>query len=184
MERKQLSKGSKVPRFQSSWVPSVTELSLSEVEVKSKCQMEPRNFGTRNPGTLMFFSYARFNTGLLSSTRSRQRARLHYWKFKSALFILAIPMVIEMFMESLFALVDIFFVSQVSVDAVTTIGLTEAILTLIYSVAIGCSSGATALVARRIGEKKTRGGFLYGFPSFDGWSSFWGSNRDSGRHFR
>lgn len=70
-----------------------------------------------------------------------------------ALFILAIPMVIEMFMESLFALVDVFFVSQVSVDAVTTIGLTEAILTLIYSVAIGCSSGATALVARRIGEK-------------------------------
>ncbi|AEE51997.1 MATE family efflux transporter [Haliscomenobacter hydrossis] len=70
-----------------------------------------------------------------------------------ALIILAIPMVIEMFMESLFALVDIFFVAKIGVEAVTTIGLTEAVLTLIYSVAIGCSSGATALVARRIGEK-------------------------------
>lgn len=70
-----------------------------------------------------------------------------------ALFLLAIPMVIEMFMESLFALVDVFFVSRVGVNAVTTVGLTEAVLTLIYSVAIGCSSGATALVARRIGEK-------------------------------
>jgi putative MATE family efflux protein len=70
-----------------------------------------------------------------------------------ALVFLAIPMVIEMFMESLFALVDVFFVSRIGVDAVTTVGLTEAVLTLIYSVAIGCSSGATALVARRVGEK-------------------------------
>jgi putative MATE family efflux protein len=70
-----------------------------------------------------------------------------------ALILLAIPMVIEMSMESLFALVDVFFVSKVGVEAVTTVGLTESILTLVYSLAIGCMSGATALVARRIGEK-------------------------------
>lgn len=82
-----------------------------------------------------------------------------------ALFLLAIPMVIEMFMESLFALVDVFFVSQVGVDAVTTIGLTEAVLTLIYSVAIGCSSGATALVARRIGEKDPKAASFTAFQA-------------------
>lgn len=82
-----------------------------------------------------------------------------------ALFLLAIPMVIEMFMESLFALVDVFFVAQVGVDAVTTIGLTEAVLTLIYSVAIGCSSGATALVARRIGEKDPKAASFTAFQA-------------------
>lgn len=82
-----------------------------------------------------------------------------------ALFLLAIPMVIEMFMESLFALVDVFFVSKVGIDAVTTIGLTEAVLTLIYSVAIGCSSGATALVARRIGEKDPKAASFTAFQA-------------------
>lgn len=82
-----------------------------------------------------------------------------------ALFLLAIPMVIEMFMESLFALVDVFFVAKVGVDAVTTIGLTEAVLTLIYSVAIGCSSGATALVARRIGEKDPKAASFTAFQA-------------------
>lgn len=82
-----------------------------------------------------------------------------------ALFLLAIPMVIEMFMESLFALVDVFFVAKVGIDAVTTIGLTEAVLTLIYSVAIGCSSGATALVARRIGEKDPKAASFTAFQA-------------------
>lgn len=82
-----------------------------------------------------------------------------------ALFLLAIPMVIEMFMESLFALVDVFFVAQVGIDAVTTVGLTEAVLTLIYSVAIGCSSGATALVARRIGEKDPKAASFTAFQA-------------------
>ena len=71
-----------------------------------------------------------------------------------AILLLSIPMILEMAMESLFAVVDVYFVSQLhDNDAVATIGLTESILTLIYSLAMGLSMGATAMVARRVGEK-------------------------------
>jgi putative MATE family efflux protein len=72
---------------------------------------------------------------------------------RTAVFLLAIPMILELSLESVFALVDMFFVGKLGQNAIATVGLTESVVSLVYSVAIGLSTAATAIVARRIGEK-------------------------------
>lgn len=74
-----------------------------------------------------------------------------------AVVLLAIPMILELSLESVFAVVDMFFVGKLGQNAIATVGLTESVITIVYSIAIGLSTGATAIVARRIGEKNVDG---------------------------
>lgn len=76
---------------------------------------------------------------------------------RRAVVLLSVPMVLEMAMESLFSLVDVFFVSRLGNDAVAVVGLTEGVMLLIYSLAWGLAAGITALVARRVGSKDREG---------------------------
>jgi putative MATE family efflux protein len=93
---------------------------------------------------------------IVSTVRLSLREERHDFTqiaISDAVILLAIPMILELSLESVFAVVDMFFVSRLGQNAIATVGLTESVVTIIYSVAIGISTGTTAIVARRIGEK-------------------------------
>ncbi len=97
----------------------------------------------------------RFNT-FISLIRQSLNGELQDYttgSIRNAVILLAIPMMLEMSMESVFAVVDIFFVSHLGKYATSVVGLTESVITIVYSLAIGISMAATAMVARRVGEK-------------------------------
>ena len=85
---------------------------------------------------------------------------------RRALFMLAIPVILEMSMESLFAIVDAFFIGQIgSAEALATIGITDSFLFVVFALAMGISMAATAVVARRIGEKDRDGASAAAFQA-------------------
>ncbi len=97
---------------------------------------------------------------IVGDVRDALRGRQHDYTsgpIGQAIFLLAIPMVLEMIMESLFALSDVFFVARLGAAAVATVGLTESMMIVVYTLAMGLSISGTAVVARRIGEKDADG---------------------------
>jgi putative MATE family efflux protein len=104
------------------------------------------------PSTRSTHSFASVWRELVDATAGRAHDYTQ-GSIRRAIFLLAVPMVLEMVMESLFAVSDVFFVSHLGAAAVATVGLTESLMILIYTLAMGLAISATAIVSRRIGEK-------------------------------
>jgi putative MATE family efflux protein len=105
---------------------------------------------TNNKGISRIYSF-------IKESLSSEERDFTTGSLRKAVFLLAIPMILEMVMESVFALVDIFFVSKLGSQATTTVGLTESVMAIIYSIAFGVGMATTAMVARRVGEKNPEG---------------------------
>lgn len=98
-------------------------------------------------------SYKKILRDIVDSIRGIQRDYTEL-PLGRAILLLSIPMILEMVMESIFAVVDIYFVSSMGESAITAVGITESLITIVYSIGVGLSAATTAMVARRIGEKK------------------------------
>ncbi len=98
---------------------------------------------------------SKFNRLFSAIKQSLNGKEMDYTKgsIPKAVVLLAVPMILELSLESVFAIVDMFFVGKLGENAIATVGLTESVITIVYSVAIGLSTAASAIVARRIGEK-------------------------------
>src|SRR5512133_2687440 len=109
--------------------------------------MSTRNTPAENSGRIRSF----FNN--VAEAVSGTEQDFTEGRLSRAILLLSIPAILEMVMESIFVIVDIFFVSKLGADAVATVGLTESLITIIYAIAIGLGTATTSIVSRRIGEK-------------------------------
>ena len=127
--------------------------TTSSTEQQATPQATPQDAPQATPQTT---SASSTGSRLIGDVRDALRGRQHDYTsgpIGQAIFLLAIPMVLEMVMESLFALSDVFFVARLGASAVATVGLTESMMIVVYTLAMGLSISGTAVVARRIGEK-------------------------------